>query len=157
MRQTFSLPALLAFFFAMCWSSSVFAAPRVSLKKPSFFGGSYTYALNGYDTTTYWSGRLKKGKKAFKYRYRGVTWLFASAANKDKFKANPQKYAPQYGNYCAWAIADGSLAAGDPTVWSIVNGKLYLNYNKGIRKKWEKKPASFIKKANSQWPSILNK
>lgn len=114
-------------------------------------------ALKGYDTVAYFTeGKPVKGNSSFKTTYQGVTWLFSNKENLTMFKANPTKYAPQYGGYCAWAIgAKNSLAPGDPMQWTIYNDKLYINYDKEIQDKWLTDKDGFIQKADPQWPSIL--
>lgn len=132
--------------------------PEVSLLKPSLFGGEYKNALNGYDAVSYWTaGKPQKGNKKFSFSFKDRTWLFTSQENLDKFKADPDKYRPAYGNYCAYALANGQLAAGDPKAWHIHEGKLYLNYNKSIQKKWLKDVPGHLAKSEPQWPVILDK
>jgi YHS domain-containing protein len=111
-----------------------------------------------YDAVAYFtSGKPVEGSKAFEYKYKGVTWRFASADNLAAFKADPTKYAPQYGGYCAWAVSQGYTAKGDPKAWKIVNGKLYLNYNLDIQKKWEQDVPGLVAKGDSNWPKVLDK
>jgi hypothetical protein len=73
-----------------------------------------------------------------------------------KFKADPEKYAPKYGGYCAWAVAQGYTAEIDPEAWKIVGGKLYLNYSKDVQKKWEQDIPGNIEKADQNWPGVLD-
>ena len=154
-----TLIKLLAVALALFASTAAFADDaEINLKKPSFFGGKYKHALNGYDSTTYWGASgPQKGSKEFKFEYKGATWLFVSAENLEKFKAEPTKYAPEYGNYCAYALGNGSLAAGDPEVWEIVDGKLYLNYNEDVQVRWQEDQSNLITKADGFWPTILKK
>ena len=81
----------------------------------------------------------------------------ASAEHRDRFIAEPEAYAPQYGGYCAWAVAQGSTASGDPMFWKIVNRKLYLNYDAEVQKRWEQDIPGFIAKADRNWPSVLGR
>lgn len=83
-------------------------------------------------------------------------WYFASADHLLKFKADPEKYAPQFGGYCAYGMSRGYKAKTDPEAWTIVDGKLYLNYNLDVRKLWNEKQAEFIEKANTNWPTSKN-
>lgn len=116
------------------------------------------FAIKGYDTVAYFTaGKPVKGDKRFSHSYKGATWLFSTQENLDAFKANPEKYAPQYGGYCAYAVSKGSTAKIEPDSWKVVDGKLYLNYNKSIQKKWEKDIAGYIKKADANWPNVLDK
>ncbi|MEM9311176.1 MAG: YHS domain-containing (seleno)protein [Pseudomonadota bacterium] len=111
-------------------------------------------AVGGYDTVSYFQGNGVpiKGDARFVVNYDGAQWHFASQANADAFKADPGAYAPQYGGHCAWALgANGRLAPGDPKVYKIVDGKLYLNFNKQVQAMWLKDIAGFITKANLAW------
>jgi hypothetical protein len=85
----------------------------------------------------------------------GAEFRFASAAHMARFKANPAAYAPQYGGYCAWAVADGHLAKGDARVWRLVGGKLYLNYDAAVQQHWAKDIPGNISRANRNWPAVL--
>jgi len=112
-------------------------------------------AIKGYDTVAYFQqGAPAKGSPEFKQQWMGATWLFANAANRDAFAADPDKYAPRYGGYCAYAVSEGRTANIDPEAWKIVEGKLYLNYSKGVQKKWEKDTASRIERADKNWPGL---
>lgn len=115
-------------------------------------------AVGGYDPVAYFTERKPvKGDSRFVTQYAGAEWRFASAENRDKFIAEPQHYAPQYGGYCAWAVADGSTASADPQRWKIVDDKLYLNYDADVQKKWELDIAGNIRKADKNWPAVLGK
>ena len=96
-----------------------------------------------------------KGKAEFSTEYQGAEFRFASAGNLAMFQDDPDKYAPQYGGYCAWAVSEGYTAKGDPDHWKIVDGKLYLNYNKKIQERWEQNTAENIGKGNTNWPTVL--
>lgn len=114
-------------------------------------------AIRGYDPVAYFrEGRPVPGTEAFSTSWNGATWRFASAANRDAFLADPEAYAPQYGGFCAWAVAaKGKLYATQPSNWSIVEGKLYLNYNDDIQAKWEADIAGFIAEGDRRWPEAL--
>ena len=88
-------------------------------------------------------------------QWKGAEWRFASAANRDLFSAEPEKYAPQFGGYCAFAVSLGYLAKGDPEAWTVHDGKLYLNYNKSVRKRWAKDIDGNIEKGDANWPAAL--
>ena len=120
----------------------------------TFWGG---LAIEGYDPVAYFTlGKPTQGKEKFSFEWKGAAWRFASAKHLQLFKAAPEKYAPQYGGYCAWAVAQGGGVAGiEPARWRIVNGKLYLNYDKEVQKKWEKDIPGNIKKADQNWPKVL--
>lgn len=114
-------------------------------------------AVGGYDTVAYFkAGKPVLGKAEFATEYKGATWRFSSKENLDAFKATPAAYAPQYGGYCSWAIAQNYTASGDPQVWKIVGGRLYLNYDRDVQAKWEKDIPGFIASADKNWPGALD-
>lgn len=113
-------------------------------------------AIKGYDTVAYFTqDQPVKGKEQFSTEYNGATWLFSSADNLASFKDNPEKYAPQYGGYCAYAVSQNSTASIKPELFTIQDGKLYLNYNKSVNEKWRANKADFIRKADENWPGLL--
>lgn len=113
-------------------------------------------AIKGYDAVAYFTdGKAVEGSSDHESKWMGATWRFATAANRDAFAKNPQKYAPQYGGYCAFGVSRGYAVGIDPEAWSIVEGKLYLNYNKEVRTEWLKDVPGYIKKADANWPKIL--
>jgi YHS domain-containing protein len=137
---------------------SVAAPAAVLAADPVYTSTWNNRAVSGYDPVAYFTqGKPVKGDSTHSFKYKGATWYFASKENLEKFKADPVKYAPQYGGYCAWAIAMGKTASADPKYWKIVDGKLYLNYDQDIQKKWEKDVPGFIQKANSAWPQVVAK
>ncbi|GAB4124964.1 MAG: YHS domain-containing (seleno)protein [Rhodothalassiaceae bacterium] len=151
MRFIVTTAILTAFLFLLAPVSSADAEPPIST---GFFSD---LALDGYDAVAYFTdGEAVKGSKEFSLEYLGATWRFASAAHRDAFRADPQAYAPQYGGYCAWAMAEGKYAPSDPHRWRIVDGKLYLNYDKKIQERWERDIPGFIARADANW-SELNK
>jgi YHS domain-containing protein len=112
-------------------------------------------AIKGYDPVAYFTdSKAVKGDKQFSYQWQNAEWHFASAANLAAFKANPEKYAPQFGGYCAYGVSYGAAPPVDPTAYSIVGGKLYLNYNHAVSDKWQKDTAGYISKADKNWPGI---
>ena len=114
-------------------------------------------AILGYDPVAYFSqGRPVKGKSGYKARYQNADWYFSSAENRALFEASPEQYAPQYGGYCAWAVSQGYTASIDPEAWTVHEGKLYLNYSKGVQSDWLEDVPGNIAKANKNWPSLLN-
>jgi YHS domain-containing protein len=132
------------------------SSPAQAKTDPIYTGILNSVAVSGYDTVAYFTqGKPVKGNASFKTTYKGAEFRFALAANLAKFKANPAAFAPQYGGYCAWAVSQGYTASGDPTIWKIVGGKLYLNYNREIGDRWEKNIPGFIKLANVNWPKLL--
>jgi len=112
-------------------------------------------AVNGYDVIAYFDqGQPVKGTSQFTQVWNGAVWQFASAEHRDKFAAAPEKYVPQFGGYCAYAVSEGHTASIDPEAWKIVDGKLYLNYSKGVQKKWSENQMQRIDQANRNWPGL---
>jgi YHS domain-containing protein len=115
-------------------------------------------AIKGYDSVSYFKeGRAVKGDKAFAFQWHGANWYFSNKENRDLFAATPEKYAPQYGGYCAWAMSTGRKAHTDPEVWKIVDGKLYLNCSREAFRKWEADIPGNILKADANWRSLADK
>lgn len=114
-------------------------------------------ALGGTDPVGYFSeGRPVVGLAAHALDWSGATWHFASAENRDAFAADPDRYAPQYGGFCAWAVAEkGKLYSTQAENWAIVEGKLYLNYNDDIQAKWQADVPGFIARGDARWPEVL--
>lgn len=115
-----------------------------------------TVAVSGYDAVSYFQGDGKPvmGDAKYTVSYNGAEWHFANQANADAFKADPAAYAPQYGGHCAWAMSRGSLAPGDATLYKVVDGKLYLNFNQGVQNTWLKDVPGFIAKADPAWKDV---
>ena len=112
-------------------------------------------AVDGYDTVAFFNqSKPVKGSSDFETTYQGATFKFSSAENLATFEANSEKYAPQYGGHCAWAVSQGYTAKGDPNHWRIVDGKLYLNYNAAVQRDWEQDIPGFIKLADGNWPEL---
>ncbi len=120
---------------------------------------SWGKAIRGYDPVAYFTeGEPVEGDSDFSHDWEGATWRFASAANRDVFAADPEKYAPQYGGYCAWAVSQGYTASTDPDAWKIVDGKLYLNNSLSIQKRWEQGGvAGLIVAGDGNWPGLRAK
>ncbi len=109
-------------------------------------------AIKGYDTVAYFkAGEALKGNESFSFQWHGMTWYFLTQANRDLFAAGPEKYAPQYDGYCAWAMTETRKALTDPEVWKIVDGKLYLNCSRSAYEKWSADIPGNIKKADANW------
>jgi YHS domain-containing protein len=138
-------------------TTAVLAVTNWALAKeaPVYTGILEGVGAGGYDVVSYTKGTPQKGDAKFTTDYEGAKWYFTSAENLKTFAAAPDKYLPAYGGYCAYAIAKGSTAKGDPEVWSIVDGKLYLNYNASIQSSWKKDTAGYITSANANWPKVL--
>lgn len=142
---------------ALTATPAFFATPAAFADKAPVYTGAFSnVAVEGHDPVAYFTdGKPVKGQKAYKTTYQGAEFRFASAENLAAFEANPTKYAPQYGGYCAWAVSQGYTAKGDADNWAIVDGKLYLNYNKKVQETWNEDRAGFIAAADKQWPNVL--
>ncbi len=140
-----------------CFLLFLISAPLLAIDpiNKSLFGN---VAIKGYDPVAYFTDQKPvKGSKKFSTTWKEAKWFFVSQANLEAFIAEPEKYAPQYGGYCAWAVSQNSTAGIDPEAWKIVDGKLYLNYDKNIQKKWEQDIPGHIALANEHWPKLLEK
>ena len=142
--------AALIFLFTLSAPAAAQQAPVYS----SFLGG----AIQGYDPVAYFTeGRPVEGSRQFTYQWNGATWRFSSAANRDRFAQAPEKYAPQYGGYCAYGVANGYAVKIDPQAWSVVDGKLYLNYSPAVQADWKKDVPGYIRRADAHWPKVLER
>jgi len=137
--------------------AGILLSPAALAQKPPVFSDR-DGAIRGHDAVAYFDRKGPvKGLKQFSQSWRGASWHFASAENRDRFAAAPDKYAPQYGGYCAYAVAQGYTADIDPAAWSIVDGKLYLNYSLGVRERWNRDIPGNLRKADANWPAVLNR
>ncbi len=135
----------------------IYSAFSFSLN-PIYTGGKENVAIKGYDTVAYFVlGKAVKGKASISYEHEGTTWWFSSEEHQQKFILDPDQYMPQYGGYCAYAVSRKTSASVKPDVFNIHEGKLYLNYNKGVQRRWLKDLDRSIKKADKHWPHVLNK
>lgn len=142
----------------MMISHSVFAAPAINtLERKGLFGYEHNgIAIRGYDTVAYFTqSKPVEGKDEYSTSWSDATWKFSSQEHLDLFLANPEKYAPQYGGYCAYGIAQKSLVKIEPEQWTIIDGKLYLNYNAKLNKEWKKNTADYIKTADALFEKLL--
>ena len=112
-------------------------------------------AIRGYDPVAFFKNDAPvRGSRDISFNWGGATWYFASEENKKDFVADPEKFAPQYGGYCAYGTADGHKAPTQIDTWTIINGKLYFNYNKQVQTVWNKNQTELIKKADENWPAV---
>ena len=140
----FTVLTLFTFFHATAQRSAVFAPEGKAIK--------------GYDPVAFFTdAKPVKGADSLTYKWQDATWLFSSRANMESFKAAPEKYAPQYGGYCAYGTSEGHKAPTETDTWTIVNDKLYFNYNKKVKELWTKDTKGRIEKADQQWPAIKDK
>ncbi len=140
-------------------SPATFAAEPVNtLEKQGLLSGYKTsgIAIRGYDTVAYWTeGAPREGTAEFATDWMGATWQFASADNMALFEGDPERYAPQYGGYCAFGVAQDALVKIEPENWSIVDDKLYLNYNDSVQSQWNADVPGFIAQADAKFEALL--
>ena len=149
-QRRFVSIALAVLFLALTLGSPVFAVKPINSTR---FGN---LAIDGYDPVAYFEqAKAVEGDKRFSHEWNGAVWRFVSEEHKTLFAGAPEKYAPQYGGYCAYAVAKGSTANGDPELWTVHEDKLYLNYSKSVQKKWVVDIPGHIAKADKNWPEIL--
>ena len=140
--KTFLLSAFVLFFIAQSYGQR-----EVYIKS--------NVAIDGYDPVAYFKVAMPvKGRSELSYKWKDALWYFSSKANLDDFKSDPEKFAPQFGGYCAYGMAEGHKASTSPDAWTVLNGKLYLNYNKNVKELWDKDRPGYIEKANANWPSV---
>lgn len=144
---------LAAVIFVIAATSAAFSAtPEIYVKK------NWDYALDGYDPTSYFDGAPAKGDPQYSATVANATYIFASQENLDKFLGDPDAFRPAYGGHCAYALGKrGILVHGDPTVWTVHEGVLYINFSKGVQKKWLPKKEEYIEAADALWPEVLDK
>jgi hypothetical protein len=149
-RLVLAVPALLAL--AAC----AVTAGKVSQKKPvAPIDAPAAVALDGYDPVAYFvAGEPTPGDAGIAHTWRGARWQFATQANRDAFAADPERYAPQYGGYCSYAMAHGYIARGNPFQWAIVENKLYVNNNAFAMSLWDKDRPGHIVAGDANWPLI---
>lgn len=112
-------------------------------------------AIAGHDPVAYFrESKPVKGSPRITYRYKDATFHFTSAQNRDAFAADPEKYAPQYGGYCAYGTSRGYKAPIDPAAFTVRNGKLYLNYSPDVQTTWRKDIPGYVAKADKAWPAV---
>lgn len=115
-------------------------------------------AIRGYDPVAYFrDGAPRLGKPEFSVRRGSATWRFASAEHKALFEADPERYLPAYGGFCAYGTSRGYLVKIEPEAWSIVDGRLYLNYDLGVRETWARRTKTYIARADGNWPRLTAK
>ena len=140
-----------AVIFSFFWASASFAADPIET------GTFNNNAIYGYDTVAYFTeGKAVKGNKKITHEWRGALWHFANEEHKALFVGNPEKYAPQYGGYCAYAMSDGRLVGIDEDAFTIIDGKLYLNYSMSVMKEWRSNMEQFIKEADGHYPNLVH-
>lgn len=117
-------------------------------------GNQLSVALSGYDTVSYHDGAPLAGEARINHFWNGAIWYFTSTENRDKFAANPEMYAPAYDGYCSWAASQGYKAPGDPMVWQVVDGQLYVQVHPRAQELWSAHVPTHIIQADENWPRI---
>jgi YHS domain-containing protein len=113
-------------------------------------------AIKGYDPVAYFTdNKAIEGKSDFQSQLNGATYYFASKEHKGLFDANPEKYLPQFGGYCAYGVSIDKTVNIDPTAFQIIDGKLYLQYSKDILNKFNQDPSGNLQKAQANWPNLV--
>jgi YHS domain-containing protein len=134
----------------------LFSLPALADKSAVF--STDAGAIRGYDPVAYFSeNRAIRGSPDLSHSWNGAVWHFSSEESRAAFASAPEKYAPAYGGYCAYAVANGYTATTDPEAWSIVDGRLFLNFSRGIKKRWEKNSRGYISSGDANWPGVLTK
>ncbi len=143
---------------ALFFSGAALAAPPINTLKGGVFGGQGDVAILGHDPVAYFTdGRPVKGQDEFVTEWMGAKWKFATATHRDLFKSSPERYAPQYGGYCAYGVSQDNLVGIEPDKFRVIDGKLYLNYNASVQATWLKDPAAYIKLADAKFQALLKK
>lgn len=139
-------------------STTLAAEPINTLERSGLWGYEPSgIAIRGFDTVAYFTqSQAVKGSDEFTTQWMGATWLFASQEHKDLFTENPEKYAPQYGGYCAYGVAVDNLVKIEGDKWDIVDGKLYLNYNQKFQDQWRADITGFINIADEKFDALLD-
>ncbi len=148
------LAATVATFAVLAFAPSTsFAVKQTGAEYNTLYAG---LGAKGYDVVSYFSDKKPmQGSDKFTVAYGGVTWQFASAEHRDLFKTDPTKYAPQYGGFCAWGVAQGKLFDVDPVNgWTVSDGKLFLNFNGDLNATFARDTAGFIAKAERNWGGL---
>ncbi|MFN8313770.1 MAG: YHS domain-containing (seleno)protein [Cyclobacteriaceae bacterium] len=141
MKRLLFLPLILMFFWSKAQMPEVYSTEKG--------------AIDGYDPVAFFKEQKPvQGKKEFATTWSDAVWYFASKENRDAFIADPEKFAPQYGGYCAYGTAAGHKSPTQADTWTIVNNKLYFNYNKDVWVRWNKDQSNLIEKANKIWPTL---
>lgn len=130
--------------------------PAVQAQDMPVYFESNGAVMAGFDPVSYFQGTAPvRGMPEYAVIWKGAEWHFASAENRDLFESNPRAYAPQFGGYCAYAMAQGLLKSTDPMLWDMVDGRLYLTHSPEIEKVWRGDRAEFIEMAEENWPVVL--
>lgn len=154
-RLALALVAFFAGLLAVMLVPGVAIAPAMAGKPVNTLGSPEGVAIRGYDPVAYFrDGGPRKGSAIHALRHDGATWHFASAANRALFLADPERYKPAYGGFCAYGTSRGYLVKIEPEAWSIVEGRLYLNYDLDVRETWSKDTKTYLARSERNWPNL---
>ena len=135
--------------------ATALVATRVRAATPETYAED-GIAIDGTDPVAYFTeSRPVAGDPSITLDWNGATWRFASAENRATFEADPEAYAPQYGGYCAYAVSQGYTAPTVPEAWTIHENKLYLNFSRSVRRRWERDIPGHVAMADQTWPAVL--
>ena len=152
-RKSMHLHAAL---WALVLAAAMTAIPGVAGAKSPVNVDWKGVAIKGYDPVAYFTmSRPIKGDKDHVLTWMGATWRFASPENREQFEKDPEKYAPRYGGYCAYGVANNYLVKIDPEAWTVYEGRLYLNYSLQVREQWKEDIPGHIRKADANWPGLI--
>lgn len=145
----------LATMFAAVLATAALLPTILPAAEPPVFTDRAGLAIRGFDPVAYFEeGKAVPGLEEFSFRWRDAEWRFASEASRDAFAGSPERYAPQYGGFCAYAMSFGSRAPIDPEAWDIVEGRLFLNKSRGVRKDWLEDRDGNIERADGHWAHL---
>jgi YHS domain-containing protein len=152
-RRVFAVLATAAL--VVGWATRATSADRATGRPNGAFYEQAGAAIKGYDPVAFFTDKQPvKGSPEHTAEYKGSVFHFSSQANRDAFTTNPAQYAPQYHGFCAFGVARGYKAATDPAAFTVVDNKLYLNYNKDIQKQWSADIPGLVARANKNWPEV---
>ena len=141
-------------------SSASAQSAEIYLNEGGVFSRAWDHTVDGHDVVAYFDltkgDEPVKGQEQFSTIYKNVSWLFSTEENLEKFLSEPDRYRPQFGGYCAWAMARNKLARGAPDVWYVYGGKLYLNISARYQREWLEDVDGEIVRGEANWPGILD-
>ncbi len=138
-------------------ATALLAATPAYAADPVYTGWFSSEAAGGHDVVAYFTrGEAVEGSEEFTHEWRDAEWHFASEEHLQRFRADPERYAPAYGGHCALAVAEGTAEAGDPRYWTIHDGRLYFNYDASVLETWDEDREAHIAAADEHWPELVD-
>lgn len=138
--------------------AALLSAAAVRAEEPVYTGWFSDLAVGGHDVVAYFTrGEAVEGSAEYSMQWRGAVWHFASEDHLQRFREDPSRYAPAYGGYCAYAVARGTTAAGDPDRWAIHDGRLYLTYDADAQSRWKADAEAHIATADEHWSEMVER